>query len=71
MAIGYATEIWILPRIAAVIKDRFTVELSESAVWRTLQAMGWSVQRPAKQARQRNERAIHAWKHKRWPELKK
>lgn len=71
LAVGYATEMWTLPRIAAVIKERFGVELSEPSVWRNLRAMGWSVQRPAKQARQRNEKAIRTWKRKRWPELKK
>ena len=42
-----------------------------SSVWRLLGRLGWSVQRPTGQARERDERAIRQWKAKRWPELKK
>jgi len=68
---GYATEMWTLPRIAALIQEKFGVRLANSSVWRLLGQMGWSVQRPTGQARQRDERAISTWKNKRWPELKK
>lgn len=71
LAAGFATELWTLPRIGTVIKERFGVELSEPSVWRMLQQLGWSVQRPTGQARQRNERDIRTWKEKRWPALKK
>ncbi len=71
IAAGYANEIWTLPRIAALIESRFGVHLSPVGVWKTLRHMGWSVQRPAKQARQRDEQAIATWKKKRWPALKK
>lgn len=71
LAAGYATEMWTVPRISALIQERFGVKLVNTSVWRTLQRMGWSVQRPARQARQRNEEAISTWKRKRWPELKK
>ena len=67
---GYATEMWTLPRIAALIQERFAVRLAVSSVWGLLGRMGWSVQRPTGQARQRDERAISTWKNKRWPELK-
>jgi transposase len=68
---GYATEMWALPRIAALIQEKFAVRLAISSVWGLLGQMGWSVQRPIGQARQRDERAISTWKNKRWPELKK
>lgn len=72
LAAGYATEIWTVPRIAGLIAERFGVQLARSSVWHVLrEQMGWSVQRPARQARQRDERAIASWKNKRWPELKK
>jgi transposase len=47
------------------------VRLTQPSVWRLLRALGWSVQRPTGQARQRDEKAIRTWKAKRWPELKK
>ena len=71
LAAGYATEMWTLPRIGALIQERFGVKLAQSSVWRTLQKMEWSPQRPARQARQRDEAAIRTWKNKRWVELKK
>jgi transposase len=71
LAAGYATEMWTLPRIGTLIQESFGVRLANSSVWRLLGQMGWSVQRPSGQARQRDERAISTWKNKRWPELKK
>jgi transposase len=71
LAAGFATELWTLPRIASLIEQRFAVRLDQSSVWRLLGALGWSVQRPTGQARQRDEKAIRAWKTKRWPALKK
>ena len=70
MAAGFATELWTLPRIATLIKERFGVQLSQPAVWRMLQQLGWSVQRPTGRARERDEAAITTWKKKRWPEIK-
>jgi len=71
LAAGFASELWTLPRIATLIKERFGVELSQPSVWRMLQQLGWSVQRPAGRARDRDEAAIRTWKEKRWPSLEK
>jgi transposase len=65
LAAGFANELWTLPRIASVIKERFGVDLSQPSVWRMLQQLGWSVQRPAGRARERGEAAIRVWKEKR------
>lgn len=71
LAAGFASELWTLPRIAKLIKERFEIELSQPSVWRMLQQLGWSVQRPTGRARQRDEAAIAEWKKKRWPAIKK
>jgi len=71
LAAGFASELWTLPRIASLIKERFGVELSQPSVWRMLQKLGWSVQRPTGRARERDEAAIRTWKEQRWPALKK
>jgi transposase len=71
LAAGFGTELWTLPRIRTLIEQRFAVKLTEPSVWRLLRALGWSVQRPTGQARQRDEKAIRTWKARRWPELKK
>lgn len=65
MAAGFASELWPLPRIAILIKERFGVELSEPSVWRMLQQLGWSVQRPAGRVREGYEAAIRTCKEKR------
>ena len=71
LAAGFATELWTLPRMRMLIEQRFGVKLTEPSVWRLLRSLGWSVQRPSGQARQRDEKAIRTWKARRWPELKK
>jgi len=71
LSAGYDTEIWTLPRIGALIQERFGEKLANSSVWYTLKRMGFSPQRPSKLARERNEPAIKRWKQHRWPRLKK
>jgi transposase len=40
-------------------------------VWKFLRQLGWSCQRPAGRALERDEKAIERWQKERWPELKK
>jgi len=71
LAQGFATELWTLNRVGALIERHFQVRYSHTQVWRLLGSLGWSPQRPAKKALERDEAAIAAWKKKRWPVLKK
>ena len=71
LAAGFPTELWTLPRIAQLIEAKFPLKMVASSVWRLLGRLGWSVQRPAGQARERDERAVRTGKAKRWAELKK
>lgn len=71
LAQGFATELWTLNRVGALIARRFKVRYSHTQVWRLLGSLGFSVQRPTKKAIERDEAAIRAWKGKRWPVLKK
>ncbi len=71
LAAGFATELWTLPRVAELVRREFQVKLSEPQIWRVLRAMGFSPQRPAKRAWERDEAAIRRWKTKRWPRVKK
>jgi transposase len=68
---GFATNLWTLPRIASVILRRTGVRYHPAHVWRLLQGLNWSLQRPARQARERDEPAIRRWRHQRWPKVKK
>ena len=68
---GFKTNLWTLPRIAKVIESQTGVTYHPGHVWRILQRLDWSLQRPAKRARERNEEAVRQWVSKRWPEIKK
>lgn len=68
---GYTIGLWTLPRVAQVIHQEFGITYSEAHVWKILQAIGWSCQRPTKRAIERDERKIKEWKRTTWPKLKK
>src|SRR5208283_1814438 len=68
---GFETDLWTLPRIAVVIERETGVRYHAGHVWRRLQQLGWTLQRPAKQARERNQAAVRAWISQRWPAIKK
>jgi transposase len=72
LAHGFATDVWTLDRIAMVIQGLTGVQLSNPSVWRLLRGrLGWSVQRPARQAKERDEEAIQHWVAHEWPRIKK
>src|SRR6266498_1703360 len=68
---GFRTNLWTLPRVARVIKQLTGVQYHPGHVWRLLGAFDWTLQRPAKRAKERNEAAIEHWKTTRWPAVKK
>ncbi len=68
---GFRTELWTLERIAQVISKVAQVSYSLSQTWRVLQRLGWSRQRPARRAKERDEAAIARWVRVRWPRVKK
>ncbi len=71
VACGFATELWTLQRVSALIERDFGVRFSIANVWLLLTSLGFSSQRPVGRAIQRDESAILAWKTQRWPALKK
>src|SRR6266516_98578 len=68
---GFATELWTLPRVATLIERLTHVRYHPGHVWYILRRLGWSLQRPTRQARERDEAAIARWKRERWPQVKK
>lgn len=68
---GYATDLWTLDRVRAVIESTTGVAYHRGHVWKVLRALGWSRQRPARQAAERDDEAIAAWVAQRWPKVKK
>jgi len=70
-ALGYETALWTAPRVARLIEQLCGVRYHPAHVWRLLGQLGWSCQRPAGRALERDEEAIQRWKKYRWPQLKK
>jgi len=69
---GFATEMWTLARVAEVIERVSGVRYSQAQTWVILrERLGWSRQRPARRAVERNEEAIAAWVKQDWPRIKK
>jgi len=68
---GFPTDLWTLPRVARVIRRLTGVQYHPGHAWRILRHLGWTLQRPAKRARERDEEQIRQWLSTRWPALKK
>src|SRR5437879_967438 len=68
---GYSTELWTLRRVAEVIERVTGVSYHQGHVWKLLRGLGWTRQRPARRAAERDEEAIQTWVRERWPDLKK
>lgn len=68
---GFNTDLWTLPRVASVIERSTGVHYHPGHVWKILGAMKWTLQRPAKRARERNEEARRQWVAEPWPRVKK
>jgi transposase len=58
---------WTLARIAGLVRRRFRVDYTLAGLDLLLHRIGWSVQVPARQAAERDEAQIAAWKEADWP----
>ena len=66
---GFHGALWTRQRVATLIEREFAVVYSPRHVGRLLAAMNWSVQRPLRRARQRNEEKVARWRSERRPAL--
>jgi transposase len=71
VAAGFTTNLWTLPRVAVVIARLTGIHYHPGHVWRILGRLDWTLQRPAKRAKERNDAAIQHWVDVRWPTVKK
>ena len=67
---GWEDQCWTLARITDVIWRRFGVEYTLAGADLLLHRIGWSVQFPARQAAERDEARIAAWRQEVWPVVK-
>lgn len=68
---GYANDLWTCPRVAEVIERLFGVRYHVDHIGKLLHRLGWSVQKPERRARERDEAAIARWRKEDWPRIKK
>lgn len=69
---GFATDMWTLARVAEVIECLTGVRYSLTHTWTILrERLGWSRQRPARKALERNDEVIEEWVKVEWPRIKR
>jgi transposase len=68
---GFSADLWTLPRVATVVERVTGVKYHPGHVWKVLGSMHWTVQKPERQAKERDESKVQYWKEVRWPEIKK
>ena len=61
---------WTLARISEAIRSRFRVSCTLAGADLLLHRIGWTVQVPARQAAERDEERIAAWREETWPVVK-
>ena len=70
-ASGFPTDLWTCPRVGEVIRQAFGVDYHVDHLGRVLRSLGWTPQKPERQARERDEAAIRRWIKVDWPRIKK
>jgi transposase len=69
---GFPTDLWTLARVSDVIERVTGVRYGPTQTWTILrERLGWTRQRPARRALERNEDAITTWVGREWPRIKK
>ena len=68
---GFPSAVWTTQRVADLLRQRFGVRYDRDHVCRLLHRLGWSWQKPAGRAHERDQKAIQRWVQHTWPHLKK
>ena len=68
---GFRTDLWSARRIVELIRRNFGVAFHPASMRRWLTERGYSPQRPARKARQRNDDVIVHWVANDWPRIQK
>ena len=71
LSFGFSTDLWTIPRILQVTESAWGVRYTPTAMWRLLKRHGLSWQRPRRQAREKDLRAVRNWRQRSWPRYKK
>lgn len=68
---GFDTDRWTLDRIRVVIENELDVSVDTTTVWRYMQRLNWSCQKPQRRARERDEAAVEKWLTETVPAIEK
>jgi hypothetical protein len=68
---GFPTELWTLQRVGEVVRRKFGATYDQSGIWHVLRRLNGMQQKPERPARNRDEKAIQAWRSREWPRIKK
>jgi len=68
---GFATDLWTLARVGEVIEATTGVRYSQTQTWEILRRrLGWTRQRPARRAVERDDEAIATWVKEQWRSIR-
>jgi transposase len=68
---GFRTDLWTARRVADLIRQRFGVAFHPNYLREWLTKRGYSPQRPARKARQRDDATVAGWVANNWPRIQK
>jgi transposase len=68
---GFRGDRWTRKRVGEVLRREFGVHYHPAHLSRLLVRWGFSVQKPQRQAVQRDEAAIVQWREQQWPAVEK
>lgn len=67
---GWPNDLWTAKRVGIVIRKQFSIKCSIGTVRRILKyGLGWTVQRPIQQEKERNESEIQQWIEHTFPQI--
>lgn len=68
---GYANDLWTAKRIVKLIHDVFGVHYHQNHIPRLLRSLGWTAQRPQREAVEKDPEKINDWIRVTWKRIKK
>jgi transposase len=68
---GFRTDLWTARRVADLIRARFGVAYHPNYLRAWLARRGYSPQKPARRARERDPAAVERWRAEDWPRIQK
>jgi len=71
LKLGFSTDLWTCTRVAELIEREFEVSYHKDHVWRVLNQLGWTCQKPEPRPREQDPEQVQRWREQEWPRIKK